>query len=325
MLGEIPEVIFIIIALFGASFLSYKYFDKYVEPPKTIIFQQDTSETSSVLPSVSLGKVPQGPENITSSEVIKDIPVVTEVPVSKQVVAPGPLLAPTSLNQDNPSSDDLSVSGVIKYTNEARLQNGNLLVLTENKKLDHDAQIKISDMFSKQYFEHVSPSGVGPSELAKAVGYEYILVGENLALGNFQGDAKLLDAWMNSPGHRANILNGRYREIGAAVGRGMYHGDEVWLAVQSFGLPLSACPVIDAHLKAVIESNNIQLVDLRAKLDAKKIEIQGTSTDDSNYNIYAEEYNAIIKPYNDLVEKNRALITDFNAQTHAFNDCAQVK
>jgi uncharacterized protein YkwD len=52
--------------------------------------------------------------------------------------------------------------------------------------------------------------------LAKKVNYEYVVVGENLAEGDFTSDADLVKGWMDSPGHRANILNTKYEEIGIA-------------------------------------------------------------------------------------------------------------
>ena len=96
-------------------------------------------------------------------------------------------------------------------------------------------------MFEKEYFEHKSPSGIGASDIAHDVGYEFILVGENIALGNFDGDEALVQAWMDSPGHRANILNKRYTEIGIAAEKGLYQGKMMWLAVQIFARPMSLC------------------------------------------------------------------------------------
>ena len=55
---------------------------------------------------------------------------------------------------------------------------------------------------------------------------------------------------MNSPGHRANILNGKFTQIGVAVGRGTFEDHEVWIGVQVFARPLSDCPQPNAALKA---------------------------------------------------------------------------
>jgi len=123
--------------------------------------------------------------------------------------------------------------------------------------------LQLDDIFEKQYFAHISPEGLGPSDLAEKSGYEYIMIAENLALGNFKDDNTLVNAWMDSPGHRANILNNRYTEIGVAVGKGFFSesnennkeeiATEVWIAVQEFGLPLSSCPKPEESLLNTIE------------------------------------------------------------------------
>jgi hypothetical protein len=213
------------------------------------------------------------------------------------------------------------VSGVLTYTNIARAQNGGFAALAENATLDQDAQIKLQDMFTRQYFEHVSPTGDGPAELANKVGYAFVIVGENLALGDFGTDEALLTAWMNSPGHRANILNPNYTEIGIAVGKGMYEGRNTWLAVQSFGMPRSACPSIDEQLKVTISTNNITIADLRAQLDAKKAQIDATSPRDPNYNTYVNDYNALVPEYNGILETNRINVENYNGQVRSFNAC----
>ena len=68
-------------------------------------------------------------------------------------------------------------------------------------------------------FEHTSPSGVDPGKLVQSYGYDYIVAGENLILGNFSSEKEVVQDWMNSPGHRANILNGSYKRTGVAAYR----------------------------------------------------------------------------------------------------------
>lgn len=333
MLLQLLKILASILALIGAWTLSYIYL-----PQITHIFQNNAP--LQVVPTTSTSTTKKAPVNPlvvalqpqkestvapspAKEAVVAPSPVVAtsvlDTPIVKNtVVAPGPLRATTTTSA-NPS--DLTVAGVVVYTNEARAQNGNLPALKENFTLDRDAQMKLDDMFAKQYFEHVSPTGVGPSDLAQVVGYAYVTVGENLALGNFGSDQGVVTAWMNSPGHRANILNTHYQEIGVAVGKGMYEGRETWLAVQSFGMPLSACPSIDANLKIQIDANNTDIASLRAQLDAKKAQIDATSTYDKNYNIYVNEFNAIVPQYNSLVETNRVNVSTYNAGVQAFNAC----
>lgn len=314
MLGEISEVLFVIIALIGVGFLSYTYTSH-----PTINQPVETTQSLNT-PSVNSGK--STTQNIVSTDTVNNIvPQTKFIPVPNEIVAPDPLNIIEKTN--GIVSGDLSVEGVIKYTNNARYLNGKLFALVENNKLDRDAKIKLNDMFSKQYFEHVSPTGVGPSDLAKLVGYEYIVIGENLALGNFGNDAGLVDAWMNSPAHRANILNVRYHEIGVAVKKGMYQGNEVWIAVQSFGMPRSVCPTVDLVLQKQIDTNNVQIEKLKTDLDVKKTKLENTSLDDVNYNTYATDYNALVQPYNILIKKTQELINEYNTQTQAFNNCAK--
>jgi uncharacterized protein YkwD len=71
-------------------------------------------------------------------------------------------------------------------------------------------------MLDKHYFSHVSPDGVAPWNRVDQRGYYYREVGENLALGYRSADS-VVDGWMHSPGHRANVLGARFREVGVAV------------------------------------------------------------------------------------------------------------
>src|SRR3989344_2386836 len=155
-------------------------------------------------------------------------------PVKKEIAAPPPLKA----QKEAPTAEIiLTADGVLSWTNKEREKAG-LPDLAPNQKLTASALAKVRDMFKNQYFAHESPAGKGAGDLAEAEGYDFILIGENLALGNFEGDKALVEAWIASPVHRANILGSRYKEIGIAVGRGMFGGRETWLAVQHFALPL---------------------------------------------------------------------------------------
>ncbi len=228
-------------------------------------------------------------------------------------------------DQDSPQAY-LTRVGVIDFTNKARGENGGLPALVENQKLDQAARAKLNDMFNLQYFEHVSPDGKGPSAVATAAGYEYVVIGENLALGNFKDDAALVEAWMNSPGHRANILGVKYSEIGVAVGQGVFEGRKTWLAVQEFGKPVSACPFVDPALKAKINSLKGDIDGISPQLEKLKSEIDGspqpTTQEESNsYNQKVGEYNALVKIYNNKVDQLKQATSEYNAQVQAFNAC----
>ena len=243
--------------------------------------------------------------------------------IEKQISAPPPLKS----YEDKSQVSLLTHVGVINWTNTNRAQNGGLPALKENSKLDQAASAKLKDMFKQQYFEHKSPQGVGASDLAKAAGYEYVSIGENLALGNFADDQDLVQAWMDSPGHRANILNSKFQEIGTAVGRGMFEGKMTWLAVQEFGKPASSCPAISANLKteisflqAEINKTESELVALKNEMDAMSPK---TQAEYDAYNQKVAEYNSMVKIFNNKVDRSKLLTEQYNVQVRAFNACAQ--
>ena len=232
------------------------------------------------------------------------------------------IFSPPPLNIGGKANDTvLTNSKIVAETNIQRYNNGMLPPLIENKKLDAAARAKANDMFLKQYFDHVSPSGVGPGELVKNAGYDYVVTGENLILGNFLSEKEAVQHWMDSPGHRANILNNRFSEIGVAFVKGEYKGETVWIGVQEFGLPLSACTQPDVGLKGKIEINKSQLDQLSLKIDAKKREIDNTNPRSSQYNVLVDEYNALVAVYNSLNQETKNLIVQYNSQVNVFNQC----
>lgn len=326
MRTRVIGIILGIIAFFTTGALSYLYLANIIAPSNIAqepFVATTTKKEFNTLPAATKkGAAEQSTTTTTKLPTTKQLalkPTTTEKVPSQKVIAPGPLRVATEANAS--PGVILSVRGVILDTNNARALNGGLPALIENETLKRDAQLKLEDMFAKQYFEHISPTGIGPSNLADTVGYAYVIVGENLALGDFESDQALVDAWMKSPGHRANILNSHYQEIGVAVGKGMYEGRITWLAVQSFGMPRSACPIIDEQLRAQIDANNITIASLRAQLDAKKAQIDATPQGDPSYNQYVREFNALVPSYNSIVETNRVNVENYNTQVRLFNEC----
>lgn len=230
---------------------------------------------------------------------------------------------------DGPADGFLTQAGIVTWTNSQRRKNS-LPKLQLSAKLSQAAQTKLEDMFSDQYFGHIAPTGEGPADWIELAGYEYVRTGENLALGNFEDDQDLVQAWMDSPGHRENILTPQFEEIGVAVGQGIFEGQTTWLAVQIFGQPLSACPTIDEDLKIAIDSNQINLNNLKQEIDSLQKEINRTKPRGRRANPQIiESYNALIGKYNDLAEqyntissKTENYINQYNLQIKAFNQCA---
>ncbi len=121
--------------------------------------------------------------------------------------------------------------------------------LRRNPILDEAAQRKAEHMVSEGYFSHFSPEGVSPWHWFDEVGYVYAYAGENLAV-HFTDTSAVVDAWMNSPTHRANIVNGNYTEIGVGTARGVFEGFDTVFVVQLFGTPAYPAPYASARIDA---------------------------------------------------------------------------
>lgn len=130
-------------------------------------------------------------------------------------------------------ASNISPNQVVEFTNAERARLG-LLPLTFNAKLAAAAMAKGQDMFDDQYWAHLAPDGKEPWSFIREAGYTYKVAGENLAR-DFYSTSDMMAAWMNSPTHKANIINGNYKEIGIAVIDGNLLGHETTLVVQMFG------------------------------------------------------------------------------------------
>lgn len=135
----------------------------------------------------------------------------------------------------------ITQSAVLDLTNQSRRSSG-LVELTYNSTLERAAQAKADDMLARQYFAHNTPDGKTPWTFFDLVGYAYLSAGENLAV-HFTDVEPLQEAWMNSPGHKANILNSSFKEMGVGISKGNFEGHESIFVVEEFGNPaVSASP-----------------------------------------------------------------------------------
>ena len=122
---------------------------------------------------------------------------------------------------DNSASLSAFEQEVVRLVNEARAENG-LKPLTANTDLSNVARTKSQDMKDKNYFSHTSPTYGSPFDMMKSFGISYKTAGENIAYGQ-KTPAEVMNAWMNSSGHRANILNASFTQIGVGyVSSGNY-------------------------------------------------------------------------------------------------------
>lgn len=137
---------------------------------------------------------------------------------------------------------NITPSEIIRLTNEERAANG-LSAVTENSLLDSAALAKGNDMLAKGYWAHFAPDGTSPWSFFVDFGYKYRYAGENLAR-DFSDAGSAVDAWMNSPSHKENILNPKYQEVGIGVVEGKLSGVNTTIIVQFFGAPATSAPAI---------------------------------------------------------------------------------
>jgi uncharacterized protein YkwD len=237
--------------------------------------------------------------------------------IEKEISAPAPLRV-----ENGPGKTPLTRKGVIDFTNTERQKNGESL-LKENIQLNSAAEAKAEDILDKQYFDHVSPDGKGPDYFVSGSSYDYISIGENLALGSFADDQALVDAWMASPGHRENILHAQFQEIGVAVVKGMYEGKSAWVAVQEFGTPTSACLEADDKLKNNINANKKEIDKLTEEIQSEKSKIKDMSPREAGYSQAIDDYNTLVAEYNNFISKTKKMIEQYNAQVNKYNSCLE--
>ncbi|MBA3284597.1 MAG: CAP domain-containing protein, partial [Nitrosopumilus sp.] len=145
----------------------------------------------------------------------------------------------------------MSITKLYDLTNQEREKAG-LQPLTYNDKLAQAAQQKANDMFAKNYWAHYGPNNENPWQFILGAGYDYEYAGENLAK-NFLFSKGVVDAWMNSPTHKENMVRKEYTDIGFAVVNGMLNGEETTLVVQMFGTPQSGIAQVPAKKPETVE------------------------------------------------------------------------
>ncbi len=150
---------------------------------------------------------------VGTSEIIQANPQISD----PNLIYPGQVLQIPQLDSTVTSYE----TEVIRLVNEIRRENG-LNPLTANWELSRVARYKSQDMADNRYFSHTSPTYGSPFQMIKAFGLSYRTAGENIAMG-YSTPQAVVDGWMNSSGHRANILNASYTQIGVGyVAQGHY-------------------------------------------------------------------------------------------------------
>jgi uncharacterized protein YkwD len=142
--------------------------------------------------------------------------------------------SPEPAQSSAPSAGDSRIAQVVELTNAARRRQG-LSSLVADPRLAAAAQAHSEDMVRRHYFAHVDPDGKSPADRVESRGYQWSVVAENIAAGP-RTPEEVVTAWMNSPEHRANILDARITQIGVGYATANDEYGTYW--TQDFGRPL---------------------------------------------------------------------------------------
>ena len=185
--------------------------------------------TVSILLATSLGSIVYAQDYITFNYTVQPgdslwkICVKYEIGVS-EVLAANPQISNPSMiyprqviKVPNLAEVKRLAKEVVTLVNQERAKVG-LAPLKDNWQLARVARYKSEDMRDKNYFSHTSPTYGSPFDMMKNFGIKYMAAGENIAMGQ-QTAASVMNSWMNSPGHKANILGKNFTEIGVGVAK----------------------------------------------------------------------------------------------------------
>ena len=191
----------------------------------------DLSESGAVetRPSASTSPSPSASPTKKASASRSPRPARKDAPAPRPSARPS--RTPTTTPEASPAPSD-TVAQVVALVNKERAANG-CGALTEDPELEKAAQGHSDDMAARNFFDHTNPDGADPGQRITAAGYKWSTYGENIAQGQ-QTPQAVMESWMNSPGHRANILNCSFKNIGVGVHKGS--GGPWW--TQDFGARL---------------------------------------------------------------------------------------
>ncbi|MEU2494488.1 sigma-70 family RNA polymerase sigma factor [Streptomyces sp. NPDC007883] len=184
------------------------------------------SQSASPSPSQSASPSPSPSVSASTGRTAKPKP-------KPSTAKPKPKPTPTPEAPDpEPPLPSGDVAQVVALVNAERSKAG-CGPVRSNDKLETAARRHSEDMAARGYFDHTSPDGSDPGDRITAAGYRWSTYGENIARGQ-QSPSSVMDSWMNSPGHRANILNCSFKELGVGIHDGS--GGPWW--TQAFGTSL---------------------------------------------------------------------------------------
>lgn len=153
--------------------------------------------------------------------------VQTPTQATVQTPTQAPVQEPTENTTDSVETLSAYEQEVVRLVNEIRAQYG-LSALNADAELSRVARIKSQDMRDNGYFSHNSPTYGTPFEMMQSFGIRYRTAGENIAMG-YRTPQSVVDGWMNSEGHRKNILNTAFTKIGVGYVESGYYWTQMFI------------------------------------------------------------------------------------------------
>ncbi|MEH7609792.1 CAP domain-containing protein [Gottfriedia acidiceleris] len=176
--------------------------------------KQGTSSNTTTKPTVPT--TPATPAKPSTPTTKPTVPTTPSKPTTPSTSTPSTPSKPATSTPSDTTSNSASLSAyeskVVDLTNAERTKAG-LKPFTVNATLSKTARLKSQDMTDKNYFDHTSPTYGSPFDMMKQFGITYSYAAENIAKGQ-KTPEEVVTAWMNSAGHRANILNPNLTQIG---------------------------------------------------------------------------------------------------------------
>ena len=190
--------------------------------------------------------------------------------------------------------------------------------------LERSARQKTEDMITHTYFSHERDGRVFENFIEDEH-YEYIVIGENLARGEFKSVPKLVRAWLSSPAHKKNIVDPRFQETGIALIPGTYNGTTVLYVTQHFGTQKSVCLNISSKhsselsiLQQTLKERGDEVISIKQTLS----DIGEAGTERTKLlNLYQKkvsDLNAIQKTLFQKIEGEDTLIQAYNECIHSY-------
>lgn len=205
-------------------------------------------------------------------------------------------------------SADFSSQQLLLITNQKRQEAG-LPPLTLDNELSQAATSKATDMFGKDYWAHISPSGETPWVFIQEAGYKYVFAGENLARG-YNSAQDVINAWMASPEHKENMLSPNYKNVGFAVADGKLSGEDTVLVVEMLG---------STNIASAQDQNSEKTVEVSDKGSLAKAELNPNNPPADQKTLAAKKLKAGPNSKDSVIAKSKDQKVLINSQTFTFS------